>query len=30
MDSKFGLLHCIEYHKTLYTVQQLRGVVGAW
>jgi hypothetical protein len=28
--SKFGLLHCIEYQKTLYATQQLRGVAGAW
>jgi hypothetical protein len=30
IESKFWLLHCIEYQKTLYTVQQLRGAVGAW
>jgi hypothetical protein len=30
MESKFGLLHCIEYQKTLYAVQQLRGAAGAW
>jgi hypothetical protein len=29
-ESKFGLLHCIEYQKTLYTAQQLRGAAGAW
>jgi hypothetical protein len=29
-ESKFGLLHCIEYQKTLYTTQQLRGAAGAW
>jgi hypothetical protein len=29
-ESKFGLLHCIEYQKTLYAVQQLRGVARAW
>jgi hypothetical protein len=29
-ESKFGLLHCIEYHKTLYAAQQLRGPAGAW
>jgi hypothetical protein len=23
IESKFGLLHCIEYHKTLYATQQL-------
>jgi hypothetical protein len=28
--SKFGLLHCTEYQKTLYIAQQLRGVAGAW
>jgi hypothetical protein len=28
-ESKFGLLHCTEYQKTLYTVQQLRGAAGA-
>jgi hypothetical protein len=28
-ESKFGLLHCIEYQKTLYTSQQLRGSAGA-
>jgi hypothetical protein len=28
--SKFGLLHCTEYQKTLYAAQQLRGSVGAW
>jgi hypothetical protein len=30
MESKFGLLHCTEYQKTLYIAQQLRGLVGAW
>jgi hypothetical protein len=30
MESKFGLLHCTEYQKTLYAAQQLRGSVGAW
>jgi hypothetical protein len=29
-ESKFSLLHCREYQKTLYAVQQLRGLVGAW
>jgi hypothetical protein len=29
-ESKFGLLHCIEYQKTLYAAQQLRGAAGAW
>jgi hypothetical protein len=29
-ESKFSLLHCIEYQKTLYAVQQLRGQTGAW
>jgi hypothetical protein len=27
--SKFGLLHCTEYQKTLYATQQLRGSAGA-
>jgi hypothetical protein len=30
MESKFGLLHCTEYQKTLYEAQQLSGSVGAW
>jgi hypothetical protein len=29
-ESKFGLLHCIEYQKTLYAAQQPRGAAGAW
>jgi hypothetical protein len=29
-ESKLLLLHCTEYQKTLYIVQQLRGAVGAW
>jgi hypothetical protein len=29
-ESKFGLLHCTEYQKTLYAVQQLRGATRAW
>jgi hypothetical protein len=29
-ESKFSLLHCIEYQKTLYAAQQLRGLAGAW
>jgi hypothetical protein len=29
-ESMFGPLHCTEYQKTLYTVQQLRGATGAW
>jgi hypothetical protein len=29
-ESKFGLLYCTEYQKTLYVVQQLRGAAGAW
>jgi hypothetical protein len=29
-ESKFELLHCTEYQKTLYTAQQLRGTAGAW
>jgi hypothetical protein len=27
--SKFDLLHCTEYQKTLYAAQQLRGSAGA-
>jgi hypothetical protein len=29
-ESKFNLLHCIEYQKTLYAAQQLRGPAGVW
>jgi hypothetical protein len=29
-ESKFSLLHCTEYQKTLYVAQQLRGPAGAW
>jgi hypothetical protein len=29
-ESMYGLLHCTEYQKTLYAVQQLRGAAGAW
>jgi hypothetical protein len=29
-ESKFGLLHCTEYQKTLYAAQQLRGTARAW
>jgi hypothetical protein len=29
IESKFSLLHCTEYQKTLYTSQQLRGLAGA-
>jgi hypothetical protein len=29
-ESKFGLLYCTEYQKTMYVVQQLRGAAGAW
>jgi hypothetical protein len=29
-ESKFNLLHCIEYQKTLYAAQQLRDPAGAW
>jgi hypothetical protein len=29
-ESKFGLLHCTEFQKTLYTAQQLRGSANAW
>jgi hypothetical protein len=30
IESKFSLLNCTEYQKTLYAAQQLRGPVGAW
>jgi hypothetical protein len=30
IELMFGLPHCIEYQKTLYAAQQLRGSVGAW
>jgi hypothetical protein len=30
MESKFGLLHCTKYQKTLYAAQQLRGLARAW
>jgi hypothetical protein len=29
-ESKFRLLHCTEYQKTMYAAQQLRGTAGAW
>jgi hypothetical protein len=29
-ESKFSLLHCKEYQKTMYAAQQLRGPAGAW
>jgi hypothetical protein len=29
-ESKFRLLHCIEYQKTRYVAQQLRGLTEAW
>jgi hypothetical protein len=28
-ESKFSLLHCTEYQKTLYAAQQLKGLAGA-
>jgi hypothetical protein len=30
IESKFGLLHCIEFQKTLFTAQQLQGPTSAW
>jgi hypothetical protein len=30
IESKFGLLHCTEIQKTLFTAQQLRGPASAW
>jgi hypothetical protein len=29
-ESKFSLLHCTEYQKSLYAAQQLRCPAGAW
>jgi hypothetical protein len=29
-ESKFGLLHYIEYQNTLYAAQQLKGTAGGW
>jgi hypothetical protein len=29
-ESKFSLLHCTEYQKTLYATQQLRGPARVW
>jgi hypothetical protein len=30
VESKFGLLSCIEVQKTLFAAQQLRGDASAW
>jgi hypothetical protein len=30
IESKFSLLNCTEYQKTLYAAQQLRGPAGVW
>jgi hypothetical protein len=30
IESKFGLLRCMEVQKTLFTAQQLRGDSSAW
>jgi hypothetical protein len=30
IESRFGLLHCIEYQKTLFAAQQLCGSASAW
>jgi hypothetical protein len=30
IESKFGLLHCTEVQKTLFTAQQLCGDASAW
>jgi hypothetical protein len=30
MESKFGLLRCIEVQKTLFVAQHLRGDASAW
>jgi hypothetical protein len=30
IETKFGLLHCTEFQKTLFAAQQLRGPTSAW
>jgi hypothetical protein len=30
IESKFGLMHCTEVQKTLFTAQQLHGDANAW
>jgi hypothetical protein len=30
IESKFGLLHCMEVQKTLFTLQQLRSDASVW
>ena len=30
IESKFGLIRCTEFQKTLFAAQQLRGSAGAW
>jgi hypothetical protein len=30
IESKFGLLHCTEVQKTLFSAQQLHGDASAW
>jgi hypothetical protein len=30
IESKFGLLHCTEVQKTLFTAQQLWGDTNEW
>jgi hypothetical protein len=30
IESNFGLLHCTEIQKSLFTAQQLRGPTSAW
>jgi hypothetical protein len=30
IESKFGLLHCIECQKTLFVVQQIHGPTSVW
>jgi hypothetical protein len=30
IESMFGLLHCTEIQKTLFTAQQLHGPTSAW
>jgi hypothetical protein len=30
IESKFGLLHCTEFQKTLFMTQQLHGPMSSW
>jgi hypothetical protein len=30
IESKFRLLHCTEFQKTLFVAQQIHGLMSAW